>query len=264
MMGKIRRIHFRDGKSIREVVRRTGLSRNTVRDGVRAPVEREPRYRRTVRPGKLTPFHAAGVQALQADALRLRKERRTGLALDPEIQATGYAGGYSRVTDFLRDWRQSAGKATSAFVPLKFAPGEAFQFDWSEEGVVVGGIDDKAQVAHMKLCASRAFWRVAYPGQGHEMLFDAHTRGFAALGGIPRRGIYDTMHTAVDRVPGRGKARGVNARFAAMCSHYLFDPDFCNGASPAGRKDGLRRTCRTAGAGSGWKRATGASSRSRH
>jgi len=39
------------------------------------------------------------------------------------------------------------------------------------------------------------------------------------------------MHTAVDRVPGRGKARGVNARFAAMCSHYLFDPDFCNGAS---------------------------------
>jgi transposase len=48
----------------------------------------------------------------------------------------------------------------------------------------------------MKLCASRAFWLVAYPSQGHEMLFDAHTRSFAALGGVARRGIYDNMRTA--------------------------------------------------------------------
>ena len=82
----------------------------------------------------------------------------------------------------------------------------------------------------MKLCASRAFWLVAYPGQGHEMLFDAHTRSFAALGGVARRGIYDNMKTAVDRV-GRGKAREVNVRFTALCAHYLFDADFCNVAS---------------------------------
>jgi hypothetical protein len=66
--------------------------------------------------------------------------------------------------------------------------GEAFQFDWSEEGLVVGGIYYRAQVSHMKLCASRAFWLVAYPSQGHEMLSDAHTRSFAALGGVARRG----------------------------------------------------------------------------
>jgi transposase len=30
---------------------------------------------------------------------------------------------------------------------------------------------------------------------------------------------------------GVGKARAVNARFAAMCSHYLFEPEFCNPAS---------------------------------
>jgi hypothetical protein len=62
------------------------------------------------------------------------------------------------------------------------------------------------------------------------MLFDAHTRSFAALGGIPRRGIYDNMKTAVDKV-NKGKGRVVNARFAVMCAHYLFDPDFCNVAS---------------------------------
>ena len=54
------------------------------------------------------------------------------------------------------------------------------------------------------------------------------TRGrFAALGGIPRRGIYDNMKTAVDKVK-KGKGRVVNARFAVMCAHYLYDPDFCN------------------------------------
>ena len=82
----------------------------------------------------------------------------------------------------------------------------------------------------MKLCASRAFWLVAYPTQTHEMLFDAHAKSFAALGGVPRRGIYDNMKTAVDKVH-RGKGRIVNTRFAVMCSHYLFDPDFCNVAS---------------------------------
>jgi transposase len=62
------------------------------------------------------------------------------------------------------------------------------------------------------------------------MLFDAHTRSFAALGGIPRRGIYDNMKTAVVKVK-KGKVRVVNARFTVMCAHYLFDADFCNVAS---------------------------------
>ncbi len=173
MVGKIRRMHFRGGMSVREVARRTGLSRNTVRTWLRAPQGKEPRYRRTAGPGKLTPFHAALIEALQTDALRRKKERRTGLALYPEIQAAGYAGGYSRVTDFIRAWRPEGGHQPKAFVPLTFALGEAFQFDWSEEGLVGGGIHYKVQVAHLKLCASRAFWLVAYPSQGHEMLFDA-------------------------------------------------------------------------------------------
>ena len=90
----------------------------------------------------------------------------------------------------------------------------------------------------MKLCASRAFWLVAYPSQGHEMLFDTRTRAFAALGGVARRGIYDNMKTAVDKVK-NGKARIVNARFVVMCAHYLFDPEFCNVACGLG--EGHRR-----------------------
>ena len=62
------------------------------------------------------------------------------------------------------------------------------------------------------------------------MLFDAHTRSFAALGGVARLGIYDNMKAAVDKVK-KGKGRAVNARFAVMCAHYLFDAGFCNVAS---------------------------------
>jgi transposase len=193
MIGKVRRMHYRDRFSYSDIARRTGLPRNTVRKWLKAPVKVEPKYRRGKRPTKLTAHHEALTLALKADAHRPKHERRTAKALYAEIKAAGYEGGYSRVTDFIRAWRAGVGQsvASAAFVPLAFELGEAFQFDWSEEALVVGGIYYRLQVAHMKLCASRAFWLVAYPSQGHEMLFDAHTRSFAALGGIARRGMYD-------------------------------------------------------------------------
>ena len=230
MMGKIRRMYFRDQLSLHEITKRTGLSRNTIRKWIRAPEATQPVYQRRALFNKLSPFHATLEQALKADALRPKSQRRTAKALLAQIRAEGYDGGYSQLTAFIRAWRGQQGKSLRAFVPLSFALGEAFQFDWSEEGLLIGGIYRRMQVAHLKLCASRAFWLVAYPSQGHEMLFDAHTRAFAALGGVPRRGIYDNMKTAVDKVK-KGKARVVNTRFSAMASHYLFDPDFCNVAA---------------------------------
>jgi len=231
MIGKIRRLHGREKMSVREIARKTGLSRNTVSRWLMGPVS-EPQYRRGPQPKKLDAYAEVVVTALKADAHRPRRERRTARALFAEIRQAGYAGGYTQLKEFVRQWRLAEGKdaGSRAYVPLLFALGEAFQFDWSEESLVVGGIFYRAQVAHMKLCASRAFWLVAYPGQGHEMLFDAHNRAFAALGGVARRGIYDNMKTAVDKVH-KGKGRTVNARFKAMCAHYLFDPDFCNVAS---------------------------------
>ena len=186
MIGKVRRMYFREKRSVREIVRLTSLSRNTVRKWLKAAVLEEPKYRRSEAPGKLTAHHETLKLALKADARRPRHGRRTARALCEQIRRDGYVGCYSRVTDFVRAWRQGEGQSlsTKAFVPLAFELGEAFQFDWSEEGLVVGGIYSRMQVSHLKLCASRAFWLVAYPSQGHEMLFDAHTRSFAALGGV--------------------------------------------------------------------------------
>ena len=145
-----------------------------------------------------------------------------------DLVKLGYDGSYGRVAAFARAWRadrhraeQTTGRGT--FVPLVFQPGEAFQFDWSEDWANIGGERVKLQVAHIKLSHSRAFLVRAYPLQTHEMLFNAHWHAFRVFGGVPGRGIYDNMKTAVDRV-GRGKQRDVNARFKAMASHYVFEP----------------------------------------
>ena len=231
LLGKIRRLYYRDGLTLSEIERRTGVTRKTVKRWLEAAEGVEPKYRR--RPGdtKLTPFVGRLTQMLETDARRPKRDRRSALKLHEELRASGFDGDYSRVTEFIRRWREDGGAAAvKAYVPLRFEPGEAHQFDWSEEHLMIGGVWRKVMAAHLKLCFSRAFVVLAYPTQSHEMLFDAHTRAFAALGGVARRGIYDNMKTAVDKVK-RGKARVVNTRFTAMASHYLFDADFCNVAS---------------------------------
>ena len=45
---------------------------------------------------------------------------------------------------------QSSG-ASSAFVPLSFAPGEAYQFDWSHDVVLIDGATTTIKVAHVRL-----------------------------------------------------------------------------------------------------------------
>jgi transposase len=234
LLSVIRRWHFRDQMPIREIERRTGLSRNTIRKYLRAGTV-EPSFKVPERPSKLDPFAEKLSGWLRTEVAKSRKQRRTAKQMHADLVVLGYDGSYNRVAAFVRAWKaerqreaQTSGRGT--FVPLVFAAGEAFQFDWSEDWAMLGGRQTKLQVAHTKLSHSRAFAVRAYPLQTHEMLFDALTQAFRVLGGVPRRGIFDNMRTAVDRI-GAGKIRQVNARFAAMASHYLFEPEFCNPAS---------------------------------
>ena len=234
LLSVIRRWYFREGKSIREIVRRTGLSRNTVRKYLRGNIV-EPAYSNRSHQSNLDSYAKTLSGWLAREARRNRKQRRCVKQLYHDLTALGYTGSYDRVAAFARHWRdqqlkaaQRSGKGT--YVPLIFSPGEAFQFDWSEDYVFINGQSTKLQIAQFKLSHSRAFYLRAYLTQTHEMLFDAHNHAFRVLGGVPQRGIYDNMKTAVDKV-GRGKQRVVNARFNAMVSHYLFEADFCNPAA---------------------------------
>jgi transposase len=246
LLSVIRRWHFRQGIPIREIRRRTGLSRNTIRKYLRDDAV-EPTFKVPKRPSKLDQFAEKLTTWLRVESGKSRKQKRTAKQLYADLVMLGYEGSYGRVAAFARAWKterqyekQTSGRGT--FVPLIFQPGEAFQFDWSEDYALLNGRPVKLQVAHTKLSHSRAFITRAYLLQTHEMLFDALTHAFRVLGGVPQRGIFDNMKTAVDRI-GKGKIRQVNARFAAMASHYLFETDFCN-PPQAGRKARSRKTFR--------------------
>ncbi|GGC70352.1 IS21 family transposase [Siccirubricoccus deserti] len=234
LLSVIRRWRHRDRIPIREIERRTGLSRNTIRKYLRSDAV-EVRFKVPERPSRLDLFADKLSEWLRVETGKGRKGRRTVRRIHAGLVALGYGGSYARVAAFVRRWqarRETVQWTTGrgVFVPLAFQPGEAFQFDWSEDWATVGGKRLKLQAAPTKLSHSRAFVMRAYKLQTHEMLFDALAEAFRVLGGVPRRGIFDNMRTAVDRI-GTGKIRQVNARFAAMASHYLFEATFCNPAS---------------------------------
>src|SRR5215831_16145073 len=230
-IGRIRREHFIKGKSIKEIVRDLKVSRNTVRKVLRSG-ETSFSYQREVQPRpKLGRWKVELDRLLMQNSSAAVRERLTLIRLFEELRGLGYDGGYDAVRRYARIWsRQHAGQTAEAFVPLSFAPGEAYQFDWSHEVVLMSGVTVTVKVAHLRLCHSRMMFVRAYPRETQEMVFDAHERGFAFFKGACARGIYDNMKTAVEAVF-VGKDRQYNRRFLQMCAHHLVDPVACTPAA---------------------------------
>jgi transposase len=230
-IGRIRREHFVRGKSIKEIARRLKVSRNTVRKVLRSGAT-SFEYLRMVQPRpKLGPWHAELDRMLSGNAANPARERLTLIRIFEELHGLGYEGGYDAVRRYAKRWRVERGAATAeAYVPLSFAPGEAYQFDWSHEVVLINGTTVTMKVAHVRLCHSRMLFVRAYPRETQEMVFDAHNRAFAFFKGACTRGIYDNMKTAVETVF-VGKDRQFNRRFLRMCGHYLVEPTACTPAA---------------------------------
>jgi transposase len=230
-IARIRREFFIRGRSIKEIVRDLHVSRNTVRKVVRSGATALS-YEREVQPlPKLGQWRADLDQLLLSNAGKSSRERLTLMRVFEALRGLGYEGGYDAVRRYARTWQRERSALTSdAYVPLSFAPGEAYQFDWSHEVVLINGVTVKIKVAHVRLCHSRMLFVRAYPRESQEMVFDAHDRAFAFFKGTCRRGIYDNMKTAVETIF-VGRERAYNRRFLQMCSHYLVDPVACTPAS---------------------------------
>ena len=230
-IARIRREYFVRGKSIKEIVRDLHVSRNTVRKVVRSGIT-VLEYERSVQPmPKLGPWKADLDRLLGENAGKSVRERLTLIRIFEELRGLGYDGGYDAVRRYARTWqREQASLSAAAFVPLSFDPGEAYQFDWSHEVVLINGTTVTVKVAHVRLCHSRMLFVRAYPRESQEMVFDAHARAFAFFKGACTRGIYDNMKTAVEAIF-VGKERQYNRRFLQMCGHYLVDPVACTPAS---------------------------------
>jgi transposase len=205
-----------------------------VRKAIRAP-EGAFDYNRTVQPlPRLGPFQEQLETLLTQNEGLPRRDRLRMTRIHALLHGEGFEGSYDAVRRYATRWtaarRKDAGDGAPAFIPLLFQPGEAYQFDWSHEDVEIAGKPMRVKAAHMRLCGSRAVYVRCYPRETQEMVFDAHARAFAFFGGVPLRGIYDNMKTAVTTVF-TGKDRVFNRRFLLMTDHYMIEPTACSPAA---------------------------------
>ena len=209
----------RQGLTVSEIARQCGLDRKTVRRyierGLEPPTYGPRKPRRTV----LDPFTAY---------LRERVEAYPGLTgarLLRELKELGYPGGYTAVTDFLRDVRPRP--APGFEVRFETAPGEQGQVDFAQFQVVFADEPTTPRIVwlfSMVLGYSRLIWARFVMHQDLPTVLRCHVAAFEALGGAPRELLYDRMKTAVIR---DGERDGIvyNRALIDLARHYGFHPE---------------------------------------
>jgi transposase len=236
MMGvkqiKTVRMLRQDGQPIKEICRKTGISRNTVRKILRGKEAKFTYQREESNQPAQEPIKALIEGWIKHDSLEGKKYRRTAKRMYNELRSEkyGYLGSYASALRCFKEVREKLNKdPAEVFIPLDFGPGEAAQFDWGDVKAVIGGQLTVLNVGAMQLSHSRNSYARVYPSQKQELLFDIHRRAFEHFGGIPRRVIYDNLKTAVKKIL-KGNLRNLQERFVQFSSHYLYKTDFCNPA----------------------------------
>ncbi|WP_115789412.1 IS21 family transposase [Arthrobacter silvisoli] len=247
LFARIRRDARIEGLSIRELARRHGVHRRTVRQALESaePPSRKPRRGVSHR---LEPFKAAIDQMLIEDTSAPRKQRHTARRIlarlieehDAELLS------YSTVRDYVRVRRAQidveAGRRLEVFIPQEHAPGAEAEVDFGEVWVVLNGVKTKCHMFVFRLSHSgKAIHRI-YPTQAQEAFLEGHIEAFNVLGGIPTKHIrYDNLTSAVTAVVfGQGRQRKENDRWVLFKSHYGFDAFYCQpGIAGAHEKGGV-------------------------
>lgn len=222
---RIRRMVIVEGLSQREVVRRLGVSRRSVRKALKHSVP--PGYCRKVpvrRPAVDPVSHIIDAW-LEGDRNSPRKQRHTCKRIyDRLCEEYDFTGSLSAVERYIGHKKRTSGEV---FFPLVFDPGEEGQVDWGEAWAILGGLERKVHLFCMRLCHSTASFVCAFERENQESLLEGHIRAYEFFGGIPRRQAYDNLSSAVIKVE-KGQQRLLTPKFRELRSHYLFDVRFCN------------------------------------
>jgi transposase len=211
------RVLWRQGMSIREIARNTGVSRNTVRRYLRTASD--PAYGpRPPQGSKLDPFKDYLVVRCKA----AHPDRLPGTVLLKEIRSMGYDGGITILRDYLRAIRPTP--APDPVVRFETRPGEQLQVDFCS--VRKGTVRLSAFVA--VLGYSRAAFVRFVSDERLETLLTCHEEAFFYFGGVPRSILYDNMKTVVIERDGYGPGRHrFHPRFRDFAGHHGFAPRLC-------------------------------------
>jgi transposase len=212
-----------EGRSARQVAKEFGISRRTVRKYLTkaVPIRTETQPRR--RPVWETVRERIDQLLRESAQWTGGKQRLTATRLHELLIAEGLRVGVTLVKQAVAEWKR---QRREVFVPLTYRPGDLAEVDFFEVLVDVDGTRRKAWLFLMRLMYSGRDFAWIYERQDQVSFLDGHVRAFAHFGGVPARLAYDNLKAAVVRILVGGE-RALTARFAALASHYLFEPCFC-------------------------------------
>lgn len=232
----IKKLHFKEGKSIREISKILGHSRNTVSKYLDKDVFKEPKYKlNTDKPAPvLDPVKPIINQWLIEDEQMPKKQRHSAVRIYQRlVEEYGFTGGCSTVRNYVY-----SKKATpkNVFIPLEYELGSNAQMDWGQAMAIIGGQKVNIHLFAMVLSASGAPFLMAFPNEKQEAFLEGHNQAFTFFGGVPQSVTYDNLRSAVKKVL-KGYRREEQQTFIGLRTHYLFDSIFCNVAK--GNEKGL-------------------------
>jgi transposase len=221
--GAIRRAH-RDGMSIRQIARDFGHSRRKIRQ-VLTDSQPSP-YTRTQPPPApiLGPFHSIINQILESDELAPPKQRHSAMQLFRRLRDEhGYRGGYAQVQRYLLRHRRSH---RETFIPLAHPPGRRLEADFAH--IYVDFPDGRKPIPVLVTVWAYSHYPfvMALPTERTEAILAGMVAAFEFFACAAREVWWDNPRSVVSLIS-RGRDRQLHPRYAALASHYAFDPRFC-------------------------------------
>jgi transposase len=217
------RIAARDGESIRGIAKRLHHSRRKVREAIAEPEPR--RYTRQQEPAapKLGPFTARIDEILTADESAPRKQRHTAMQVFRRLAAEGYAGGYDQVRRYIGRRRR---RARETFIPRTHSAGQRAEADFGHIYVDFPAGRRQVPVLIVTWAYSYCPFAIALPTERTEAILHGLVQAFEFFRCVPRELWWDNPTTVAVTILA-GRQRKLNARYAALASHYNFEPLFC-------------------------------------
>jgi len=221
--GAIRRAR-RDGKTIRQIAREFDHSRNTIRKILKSSEPNPTAATRSRLAPRLGPVQPILDQILRDDEDAPTKQRHTAMQMFRRLRDEhGYLGGYAQVQRYVLKHRR---RRRETFIPLGHLPGRRLEADFGHIHVDFPGGRRLVPFLVATCAYSNAPFVLALPFERTEAILEGMVSAFEFFGCVPREVWWDNARTVATLIlPGR--ERRVQPRYAALASHYLFDPLFC-------------------------------------
>jgi transposase len=238
----IRKEHFNQGKSIRQISKEQKIHRRMVRQALLNAI---PPTRKSY--SRHSPILSEQIKFiietwLQDDQKAPRKQRHTAQRIYRRlVSEQGFPGSAVTVRNYVGERRKLLGMNNKIFIPQAYVAGKEAEVDWYEIYVEFPSGQQKVYIFQMRACFSGNEFHMAFERQNQQSFIEAHVAAFNYFGGVFHKIRYDNLTSAVKKVF-RGRKRIETEKFVLLRSHYLFEAVFClpgiNGAHEKGGVEG--------------------------